>query len=169
MDITTAEGWGAAIYMWIIPMVVGDAIFPPIPSEMLVITGGALAAEGRANLWLVGLMAAVASWLGDIIVFQLFKRRLGHILDRGPGAAGSIRAYTGPSPGPGAPPRTAIIGARFIPGGGLLRRPLPESPRFPPAASVSALGSAAGCGPRGKPVWATLRARRRSFRSGRAH
>jgi membrane-associated protein len=120
MDITTAEGWGAAIYVWIIPMVVGDAIFPPIPSEMLVITGGALAAEGRVNLWLVGLMAAVASWLGDIIVFQLFKRRLGHVLDRW---AWGRKVHRGIHRAIARAGRSstygAIIGARFIPGGRL--------------------------------------------------
>ncbi|MEV8148791.1 VTT domain-containing protein [Arthrobacter sp. NPDC080073] len=120
MDITTAEGWGAAIYVWIIPMVVGDAIFPPIPSEMLVITGGALAAEGRVNLWLVGLMAAVASWLGDIIVFQLFKRRLGHVLDRW---AWGRKVHQGIHRAIARAGRSstygAIIGARFVPGGRL--------------------------------------------------
>lgn len=120
MDITTADGWGAAIYAWIIPMVVGDAIFPPIPSEMLVITGGALAAEGRVNLWLVGLMAAVASWLGDVIVFQLFKRRLGHILDRW---AWGRKVHQGIHRAIARAGRSstygAIIGARFIPGGRL--------------------------------------------------
>ena len=120
MDITTAEGWGAAIYVWIIPMVVGDAIFPPIPSEMLVITGGALAAEGRVNLWLVGLMAAVASWLGDMIVFQLFKRRLGHVLDR---RAWGRKVHRGIHRAIARAGRSstygAIIGARFIPGGRL--------------------------------------------------
>ncbi|WP_332602437.1 DedA family protein [Arthrobacter sp. S2(2024)] len=120
MDITTADGWGAAIYAWIIPMVVGDAIFPPIPSEMLVITGGALAAEGRVNLWLVGLMAAVASWLGDMIVFQLFKRRLGHILDRW---AWGRKVHQGIHRAIARAGRSstygAIIGARFIPGGRL--------------------------------------------------
>ncbi|MFK4298320.1 membrane-associated protein [Arthrobacter sp. GAS37] len=120
MDITTAEGWGAAIYVWIIPMVVGDAIFPPIPSEMLVITGGALAAEGRVNLWLVGLMAAVASWLGDMIVFQLFKRRLGHMLDRW---AWGRKVHQGIHRAIARAGRSstygAIIGARFIPGGRL--------------------------------------------------
>ncbi|MGO4435376.1 DedA family protein, partial [Paenarthrobacter sp. RAF9] len=40
MDITAPETWGSAIYLWIVPIVVGDAIFPPIPSEMVVITGG---------------------------------------------------------------------------------------------------------------------------------
>jgi membrane-associated protein len=120
MDITTAEGWGAAIYVWIIPMVVGDAIFPPIPSEMLVIAGGALAAEDRVNLWLVGLMAASASWLGDMIVFQLFKRRLGHVLDRW---AWGRKIHQGIHRAIARAGRSstygAIIGARFIPGGRL--------------------------------------------------
>jgi membrane-associated protein len=120
MDMTTAEGWGAAIYAWIVPMVVGDAIFPPIPSEMLVITGGALAAEGRVNLWLVGLLAAFASWVGDILVFQLFKRRLGHVLDRW---AWGRKIHQGIHRAIAKAGRSstygAIIGARFIPGGRL--------------------------------------------------
>lgn len=120
MDLTTAEGWGAAIYAWIIPAVMGDAIFPPIPSEMLVITGGALAAEGRVNLWLVGLLAAVASWLGDMIVFQIFKRRLGHVLDRW---AWGRKIHQGIHRAIAKAGRSstygAIIGARFIPGGRL--------------------------------------------------
>lgn len=120
MDITTADGWGAAIYVWIIPMVVGDAFFPPIPSEMLVITGGALAAEGRVNLWLVGLLAAVASWVGDILVFQLFKRRLTHVLDRW---AWGRKIHQGIHRAIAKAGRSstygAIIGARFIPGGRL--------------------------------------------------
>ncbi|MHC6219181.1 DedA family protein [Arthrobacter sp. MMS24-S77] len=120
MDITNADGWGAAIYVWIIPMVVGDAFFPPIPSEMLVITGGALAAEGRVNLWLVGLLAAGASWLGDMIVFQLFKRRLGHVLDRW---AWGRKIHQGIHRAIAKAGRSstygAIIGARFIPGGRL--------------------------------------------------
>ncbi|MCX2749641.1 VTT domain-containing protein [Arthrobacter sp. MI7-26] len=120
MDMTTAEGWGAAIYFWIIPMVVGNAILPPIPSGMLVITGGALAAEGRVNPWLLGLLAAGASWLGDILVFQLFKRRLGHVLDRwvwGRKVHRGIHqaiAKAGRSSTYGA-----IIGGRFILGGRL--------------------------------------------------
>src|SRR3977135_2643957 len=120
MDITTADGWGAAIYVWIIPMVVGDAFFPPIPSEMLVITGGALAAEGRVNLWLVGLLAAVASWGGDLLVFQLFKRRLTHVLDRW---AWGRKIHQGIHRAIAKAGRSstygAIIGARFIPGGRL--------------------------------------------------
>lgn len=120
MDFGNADTWGAAIYFWIIPVVLGDAIFPPIPSEMVVITGGALSADGRANLFLVGALAAAASWIGDMMVFQLFKRRLSHVLDRwrwgrkihhgiheGIAKAGRSSTYG------------TIIGARFIPGGRL--------------------------------------------------
>jgi membrane protein DedA with SNARE-associated domain len=120
MDLGNADSWGAAIYFWIFPFVVGDAIFPPIPSEMLVITGGALSAEGRINGLLVVLLAAVASWLGDLLVFQLFKRRLSHVLDRWMwgqrfhAAVHAAIAKAGRSSTYGA-----IIGLRFIPGGRL--------------------------------------------------
>ena len=120
MDFGSADGWRDTIYWWIIPVVMGDAIFPPIPSEMLVITGGALSAVGRANAFLVVLLATAASWLGDILVFQLFKRRLSYALDRwrwgrafhqavhiAIGKAGRSTTYG------------AIIGLRFIPGGRL--------------------------------------------------
>ena len=120
MDLGNVDGWGAALYFWIIPIVMSDAIFPPVPSEMVVITGGALAVDGRANAFLVVLLAAGASWLGDMLVFQLFKRRLSHVLDRwrwgrtfhqgvhtAIGKAGRSSTYG------------AIIGVRFIPGGRL--------------------------------------------------
>ncbi|WP_190990340.1 DedA family protein [Pseudarthrobacter sulfonivorans] len=120
MDFGNADSWGAAIYFWIIPVVLGDAIFPPIPSEMVVITGGALSADGRANVLLVAALAALASWLGDMVVFQLFKRRLSHVLDRwrwGRKVHHGIHqaiARAGRSSTYGT-----IIGARFIPAGRL--------------------------------------------------
>ncbi len=120
MDLANADTWGAAIYFWIIPVVLGDAIFPPLPSEMVVITAGALSADGRANVFLVAILAALASWLGDIMVFQLFKRRLSHVLDRwswGRNFHSGVHlaiAKAGRSSTYGA-----IIGIRFIPGGRL--------------------------------------------------
>jgi membrane protein DedA with SNARE-associated domain len=120
MDFGNADSWGAAIYFWIIPLVLGDAIFPPIPSEMVVITGGALSADGRANVFLVAVLSAVASWIGDMVVFQLFKRRLSHVLDRwrwGRKLHSGIHlaiARAGRSSTYGT-----IIGARFLPGGRL--------------------------------------------------
>jgi membrane-associated protein len=120
MDLANADTWGSAIYFWIVPAVFADAIFPPVPSEMLVITGGALSADGRANVFLVAILAALASWLGDLMVFQLFKRRLSHVLDRWSWGrefhSGVHRAIAkaGRSSTYGA-----IIGIRFIPGGRL--------------------------------------------------
>src|SRR4051812_41371793 len=120
MDLGSADSWGAAIYFWIFPIVMGDAIFPPVPSEMLVITGGALSAEGRINAAVLVLVAALASWCGDMIVFQLFKRRLSHVLDRWKWgqwfhtAVHAAIAKAGRSSTYGA-----IIGVRFIPGGRL--------------------------------------------------
>ncbi|MBT2533879.1 VTT domain-containing protein [Arthrobacter sp. ISL-48] len=120
MDFGNADSWGAAIYFWIIPLVLGDAIFPPIPSEMVVITGGALSADGRANVFVVAALSAVASWIGDMVVFQLFKRRLSHVLDRwrwGRKVHSGIHqaiAKAGRSSTYGT-----IIGARFLPGGRL--------------------------------------------------
>ncbi|MEQ4520058.1 VTT domain-containing protein [Pseudarthrobacter sp. B907] len=120
MDLANADTWGSAIYFWIIPVVLGDAIFPPVPSEMVVITAGALSADGRANVFLVATLAALASWLGDLMVFQLFKRRLSHVLDRWSwgrkfhSAVHLAIAKAGRSSTYGA-----IIGIRFIPGGRL--------------------------------------------------
>src|SRR6478609_6992485 len=63
------------------------------------------------------LLAAAASWLGDLLVFQLFKRRLSHVLDRwrwGLGFHAAVHAAiakAGRSSTYGA-----ISGRRFIPG-----------------------------------------------------
>ncbi|MGN6441918.1 MAG: DedA family protein [Arthrobacter sp.] len=120
MDFGGIDSWGATFYLWVIPMVIGDAIFPPIPSEMVVITGGALSADGRANVFLVLVLAALASWLGDMVVFHLFRRRLCHVLDRWKWGR---RIHTGIHAALAKAGRSStygtIIGARFIPGGRL--------------------------------------------------
>ena len=120
MDFGGIDSWGATFYLWVIPMVIGDAIFPPIPSEMVVITGGALSADGRANVFLVLVLAALASWLGDMVVFHLFRRRLSHVLDRWKWGR---RIHTGIHAALAKAGRSStygtIIGARFIPGGRL--------------------------------------------------
>ncbi|KNH19606.1 membrane protein [Arthrobacter sp. ZBG10] len=120
MDFGSADSWGAAIYFWIIPAVLGDAIFPPIPSEMVVITAGALSADGRANFFLITALSALASWVGDMVVFQLFRQRLSHILDRWKWGR---KVHRGIHQGLAKAGRSStygtIIGARFLPGGRL--------------------------------------------------
>jgi membrane-associated protein len=120
MDFGSADSWGDMIYMWIVPIVMGDAIFPPVPSEMVVITGGALSADGRANVVLVVLLATLASWLGDVLVFQLFKRRLSHVLDRWHwGRAFHLAVHRAIGQAGRSSTYGAIIGIRFTPGGRL--------------------------------------------------
>ena len=120
MDFGSVDSWGTALYFWVIPVVIGDAIFPPIPSEMVVITGGALSADGRANVFLVFILAALASWIGDMVVFHLFRRRLSHVLDRWKWGR---RVHSGIHAALAKAGRSStygtIIGARFIPGGRL--------------------------------------------------
>lgn len=120
MDFSSADSWGAAIYFWIIPVVLSDAIFPLVPSELVVITAGALSADGRANVFLVVALSSVASWLGDMVVFQLFRRRLSHLLDRWKWGR---RLHTGIHAAVAKAGRSStygtIIGARFIPAGRL--------------------------------------------------
>jgi len=120
MDLGSADSWGAAIYFWIFPFVIGDALFPPLPSEMIVITGGALSAEGRINGFLVVLLAAASSWIGDVLVFQLFKRRLSHVLDRWRwGRHFHATVHAAIAKAGRSSTYGAIIGIRFIPGGRL--------------------------------------------------
>lgn len=120
MDWGNADSWGDMIYFWIVPIVMGDAIFPPVPSEMVVITGGALSADGRASAVLVTFLAALASWLGDIVVFQLFKRRLSHVLDRWSwGRSFHLAVHRAIAQAGRSSTYGAIVGVRFIPGGRL--------------------------------------------------
>jgi membrane-associated protein len=120
MDLGNADSWGAAIYFWIFPLVIGDALFPPLPSEMIVITGGALSAAGSINGFLVVLLAALSSWIGDVLVFQLFKRRLSHVLDRWRwGRHFHATVHAAIAKAGRSSTYGAIIGIRFIPGGRL--------------------------------------------------
>ncbi|MDP5226587.1 MULTISPECIES: VTT domain-containing protein [Arthrobacter] len=120
MDFGDLTTWSTALYWWIVPLVMADTVFPPTPSEMLVVTSGSLAAEGHASLPLALGLAALGSFLGDMAVFLLFKRRLAHLMDRWRFTArlhaGIHRALerAGRTPTYGA-----IIGLRFLPGGRL--------------------------------------------------
>lgn len=120
MDFASPDTWGPAIYLWVVPLVLGDAMFPPIPSEMVVITGGALAADGHLNIWLLLFLAAFASWLGDMVVYLLFKRRISHVLDRWSwGRKTHLAIHEGIAKAGRSTTYGAIIGARFVPAGRL--------------------------------------------------
>lgn len=98
-------------------LVVVDGFFPPIPSESVVVALAAVGiATGLPNPWLVFLVAALGSFLGDNVAFQI-GRSVG--LDRfrwlrGPRiAAMREKARSGLERRPGV----VILTARFIPVG----------------------------------------------------
>ncbi|MFK0073766.1 DedA family protein [Arthrobacter woluwensis] len=121
MDFSDPTTWSTALYWWIVPLVMADTVFPPLPSEALVVAAGALAAEGHCSLPLALALAALGSFLGELAVFLLFKRRLAHLMDRWSLTskihAGIRRALerAGRTPTYGV-----IIGLRFLPGGRLV-------------------------------------------------
>jgi membrane-associated protein len=98
-------------------LVVVDGFFPPMPSESVVVALAAVgAATGLPNPWLVLLVAALGSFLGDNIAFQI-----GRVVDpsrfrllRGKRASSLMnRARTNLERRPGA----VILTARFVPVG----------------------------------------------------
>lgn len=59
-----------------------DAPIPPVPSEVVVIGSGALAAEGRVGLAAAVLAAWLGCWAGDIGLYALFRHGLDERLER---------------------------------------------------------------------------------------
>lgn len=82
VDISGLGGWSPALYPLILVTVALDALMPPLPAEVLVVTSGALAASGHALLPVAWLSTVLGSFVGDLLVYGLFRRRLTHVLDR---------------------------------------------------------------------------------------
>ncbi|MBT1003509.1 VTT domain-containing protein [Paenarthrobacter sp. DKR-5] len=82
MDVSGLAGLSGAVYLLTVLFVAVDALVPPVPAEVVVITSAALAARGQLNPVLACAAAALGSWLGDLLVYYLFKRRLAGVLDR---------------------------------------------------------------------------------------
>jgi membrane-associated protein len=58
-------------YAAIVAIVAGDGVFPLLPGETVVITGGTLAATGRLSLLLVILAGAIGAVIGDSAAYWL--------------------------------------------------------------------------------------------------
>ncbi len=85
--LTTLLEAGAAA-PWVLAVVlliaVGDALFPPVPSEGVVVALAAVAVAGHGpHPVLLGLVAAVGAFLGDVLTFVVGRRygpqRLGRV------------------------------------------------------------------------------------------
>ncbi|MBT1003511.1 VTT domain-containing protein [Paenarthrobacter sp. DKR-5] len=118
MDPASFQGWGPALYLLMALMVVGDAAVPPIPSEVMVVTSGAMSVTGHLNLALSLTATIAGSLTGDAMVFLLFKRRLNHLLDRWAWGRKVHRGLHAAvlKAGPGSR-YAALVAGRFLPAG----------------------------------------------------
>src|SRR5919109_1028820 len=89
----TIGDWG---YLAIFVAMVLESACIPIPSEITMPFGGLMAASGDLNLWLVGLVGAVANLVGSWIAYAA-----GPTTSTGP-RTGSSATATARSSGPGS-------------------------------------------------------------------
>ncbi|GAA3678528.1 DedA family protein [Arthrobacter ginkgonis] len=118
LDAALAGNLGPWYYPLMLVLVALDAALPPVPSELLVLGAGSMAAQGSLNPVAAVLAAAAGCWAGDIALYLVFRNgltqwfgrfrwgRWGHrnIL-RLMGKAGRETTYAG------------LVGARFLSGG----------------------------------------------------
>jgi membrane protein DedA with SNARE-associated domain len=92
-----------------------DAIFPIVPSETAVITGGVAAGYGAQSLWVIIAAGALGAFIGDNLAYQIGRsgsswvrrRASGRMHSRIDWASQQLLKRGGP----------LLVTARFIPGG----------------------------------------------------
>jgi membrane-associated protein len=132
-------------YALIVGVCAGDAVLPLFPSETVVITAGVLAANGRLNIGLVVVVAAVGAMLGDNCAYWLGRSGLRRLTDRLLGSEKNQRRLRWAQTQIEQSGAVIIIVARFIPGGrtattyiaGTLD--MPWKRKFLPADAVAAI------------------------------
>jgi membrane protein DedA with SNARE-associated domain len=118
VDYLSLGAWAPALYPLIMMAVALDAAMPPIPSEIMVVTSGALCVSDAVLLPLALLAASSGSLLGDLLVYSLFKRRLTHLLDRfGWGRKVHRGIRRAADKGGRSSTAAAMLAGRFIPAG----------------------------------------------------
>ncbi|GAB3543208.1 hypothetical protein GCM10027403_37050 [Arthrobacter tecti] len=118
MDFSAIAEWSVLIHPVTLLVVIADVFAPVMPSEFLVIASGSMASEGSVLLPVSLLTAALGSWLGDLILFLLFRNRLTHWLDRfrwGRAVHRGIR--TAVDKAGKSPTYAGLVALRFLPGG----------------------------------------------------
>jgi membrane-associated protein len=95
-----------------------DVVIPVVPSELLVIGSGTMSAHGMLLLPLAIVTAFAGSWVGDVALFLLFRRRLTHFLDRFRWGRSIHRGLRNVIEKAGTSPTyAAVVAVRFLPGG----------------------------------------------------
>lgn len=118
MDFSGLDGMSGAIYVLSMVFVALDALFPPLPAEVAVITAADLSARGDLNPYFTLLAAAVGSWLGDMLLYFLFRQRLASLFDRMRwGRRLRRRVNTAVARVGDASTFAALVAVRFLPAG----------------------------------------------------
>jgi membrane-associated protein len=116
-QLTDALSGSAWAYVLILAVAAGDAVFPILPGETMVVTGGVLASSGDLNLALVFLSGAVGAFLGDSACYWIGRHlgtRAAQRFLRGERGRRALQWAEGALDRRG---KTLIAVARFIPGG----------------------------------------------------
>lgn len=109
----------APLYLLVMfAVIVVDVAVPVVPSELLVIGAGSMSAHGMLFLPLAIVTVFAGSWLGDIALFLLFRRKLTHFLDRFQWGRSIHRGLRKAIDKAGTSPTyAAVVAVRFLPGG----------------------------------------------------
>jgi membrane-associated protein len=109
----------APLYLLVMfAIIVIDAALPIVPSELLVIGAGTMSEQGTLLLPLAVVAALSGSWIGDVALFLLFRRRLTHFLDRFRWGRSIHRGLRSAIEKAGTSPTyAAVVAVRFLPGG----------------------------------------------------
>ncbi|WP_159617167.1 DedA family protein [Arthrobacter zhaoguopingii] len=105
-------------FLLMFTIIVVDVILPIVPSELMVIAAGTMASHGNLFLPAAVLVATTGSWVGDLALFVLFRRRLTHWLDRfrwGRSVHGGLRRAV--EKAGKSPTYAGLVAVRFLPGG----------------------------------------------------
>ncbi|BBE21553.1 membrane protein [Arthrobacter sp. MN05-02] len=109
----------APLYLLVMVAVIFvDVVLPVVPSELMVIGAGTMSAHGMLLLPFALVTAFAGSWLGDVAIFLLFRRRLTHFLDRFRWGRSVHRGLRRAIDKAGTSPTyAAVVAVRFLPGG----------------------------------------------------
>ncbi|HET7589923.1 MAG TPA: DedA family protein [Solirubrobacterales bacterium] len=80
--LSNAVGQGPLTYLVVCFAAGADVLFPPVPSETMVITASVLAAQGDLVIWFIVPLVALGAFVGDNISYLLGRRIGDPVADR---------------------------------------------------------------------------------------
>lgn len=79
--LTGLDPW--AVYLVVAGIAFIENIFPPFPSDVLVVAAGSLAAGGRVDAWVLVLVTSTGSTAGFMAMYAIGRWIGGHVLESG--------------------------------------------------------------------------------------